>query len=172
MVAGEWESEGRVDEGGLHILQVLCIVKCQWEGPGIHPVTGSRMTNAGASPSTPEPGASPDDVPGMLRESAGWWEPRRLHYNVVLTAVFIALAVRTWSRFRPELTTAAIAPLVVLALLANLCYSAAYLLDVPLLELPHPTRTTWRWSIWTAGTLTAVLIESYWFLDEILPPPV
>ena len=106
-----------------------------------------------------------------LRDAARWWEPRRILYNIILAAVFIALTARTWPRLRPELTSAAVLPLIVLALLANVCYCVGYLADAPV-QLVRDTRARnwWRWALWFAGTLFAVAFETYWFLDEILPP--
>jgi hypothetical protein len=52
------------------------------------------------------------------------------------------------------------------ALLANVCYCAAYLVDVPLLSR-YGLRL--RWPLWVAGTLLAALIECYWIADEIYP---
>lgn len=61
-----------------------------------------------------------------------FWEPRRLAYNLVLVAATGAWLALTWPHFRPALTLPSLAPLAVLALLANVCYCAAYLVDIPL----------------------------------------
>lgn len=100
-----------------------------------------------------------------------YWEWRRIPYNVALTIVFILWVAPNWSQFRPEPKLADLLVLLVLALLANLCYSAAYLVDV---AAWHSTlRASWlnrRWILWTAGTMFAILLESYWINDEILSP--
>jgi hypothetical protein len=111
-------------------------------------------------------------VPGTLRHSARWWEPRRLLYNLVLTAVFVALAARTWEHFSPELSPLHVFQLGVLALLANLCYCAAYAVDLAVFaSIEAMARNRWRWALFLVGTLGATFFETYWFLDEILPPP-
>lgn len=113
----------------------------------------------------------PDDDVGSWSVAARWWEPRRLLYNAVLGIVFAGLLARTWSRIAPELSPGNILRLGVLALLANLCYSTAYPADMALQTVRPPgARGGWRWAIWIAGTTLAVLIEMYWYLDEILPP--
>ena len=59
---------------------------------------------------------------------------------------------------------------VVLALLANLCYCAAYLADLAIQNLlPNSKWNRTRWAIFTLGTLFAMLFESYWINDEIYP---
>ena len=115
----------------------------------------------------------PADEPLDWRDAVRWWEWRRITYNAVLTALFVALTIRTWPRLQPELGPDKIRPLFVLALLANLCYSFAYLLD-PLLSASPDRRIRHRvrLAVWVAGLLLAMLIETYWFLDEILPPPL
>jgi hypothetical protein len=78
--------------------------------------------------------------------------------------------VLSWPHFRPALTLDALAAMGILALLANLCYSAAYLADVPLqLVLPSTSWRRSRWTLWVLGTLFAILLENYWIADEIYP---
>lgn len=126
-----------------------------------------------ASPSPESHASMSDDVPVDWRDAVRWWEKRRITYNAVLTALFVALAIRTWPRLRPELGPDKILPLVVLALLANVCYSTAYVID-PLLSASSNARTRHhlRLAVWVAGMFLAMLIETDWFLDEILLPPL
>ena len=106
----------------------------------------------------------------VLRDAIRYWELRRLIYNSVLVAVAIAWLIGTWSHFRPALTLQSLFLLSVLAILANLCYSTAYLADIPV-QLSS-LRATWRrrrWVLWLAGMLFAVVLENYWIADEIYP---
>lgn len=60
--------------------------------------------------------------------------------------------------------------LTVLALLANVCYCAAYLVDIPMQR--SAICAVWehrRWELWLVGTLFAVVVENYWIADEIYP---
>ena len=59
--------------------------------------------------------------------------------------------------------------MLVLALLANLCYSTAYLADIVLRQLPAASLRRARQAVWLVGTLFALLIENYWIADEIYP---
>jgi len=109
-----------------------------------------------------------------LREVAGdalrYWEPRRIVYNVVLTAVVIGWVVLTWPHFRNALTLSSLLIMIVLGLLANLCYCAAYLVDIPLLRSSLTNRwRRFRPVLWLAGTLFATVLANYWIADEIYP---
>ena len=103
-------------------------------------------------------------------ESARFWEPRRLWYNSALATVVLLWVVFTWPDFRPAFTLEALGKMLVLALLANLCYSAAYPVDWLIQTVSWDiARRRLRWSVWIAGMLLALLIENYWIADEIYP---
>jgi len=103
-------------------------------------------------------------------ETARFWEPLRLWYNAVLSIVVLLWLVFTWPHFRPALTLEALGKMLVLALLANICYGAAYPVDwVVQAVSSEKTRFRLRWLIWISGMLLAVLIENYWIADEIYP---
>jgi hypothetical protein len=113
-------------------------------------------------------GEPPETFRARFKEAARFWEPRRIAYNLVLTAVVFAFLVLTWPHFRPALTLQSLPPLLLLTAMANVCYSAAYLPDI-LLQF-SPFRDPWqrrRWILWLAGTLFAVLLACYWIEDEI-----
>jgi hypothetical protein len=116
-------------------------------------------------------GASP---PGSFRElltdAMRFWEPRRILYNAVLAGVVLVWVVASWPHFRPAFTLQFLLLLVVLALIANACYCAAYLVD--LLMQSSSAASSWkrrRWALWVAGTLVAILLANYWIVDEIYP---
>jgi hypothetical protein len=107
---------------------------------------------------------------GLLADAIRFWETRRLLYNLVLFAVAIAWLLATWPHFRPAFTLSSLLPLTVLALLANACYCAAYIVDIP---MQHSSfSTVWRrrrWGLWLMGTLFAIVLTNYWIADEIYP---
>jgi hypothetical protein len=107
---------------------------------------------------------------GPFADAVRYWEPRRLLYNLVLVAVTVAWVLATWPHFRMALTLSSLPPMAVLALLANVCYCAAYVVDFALVhssfELVWSRR---RWILWFVGTLFAVVLASYWIADEIYP---
>ena len=105
-------------------------------------------------------------------EAARFWEPRRIIYNVILLAFMIGWFVATWPHFRPALALFPFFQFAALGLLANVCYSAAYLVDVPLLQTGIGaawSRGRWRLGLWMLGMLFAILLENYWIADEIYP---
>ena len=107
---------------------------------------------------------------GSFGDAIRFWEPRRIVYNFALTAVCVAWILSTWPHFRPALTLSSLGIVTVLALLANVCYCAAYLVDIPAQHLIGGT--VWsrgRWVLWLAGTVLAIVITNYWIGDEIYP---
>ncbi len=107
---------------------------------------------------------------GMLADALRFWEPRRLVYNLVLATVVVAWIAATWPHFRPALTPSSLLLLAVLAFLANLCYCAAYLVDIAMQQ--SSLNAIWRrrrWILWLLGTLLAIVAANYWIADEIYP---
>ena len=107
---------------------------------------------------------------GAFRDAARYWERGRIGYNLVLSLIALGWIVFTWPHFRPAFTIPNGLRLLVLALLANVCYCAAYPVDLAMQSsgLGQAWKSR-RWMLWTAGMLLAVLIEFYWIGDEIYP---
>ena len=106
----------------------------------------------------------------VLSDAIRFWEPRRIVYNLALAAVVLVFAAASWMRIRDRISFELLLALLVLAVLANVCYCAAYLVDVPLQFSEHRTFWRhWRWLLWLFGVLFAVALAWYWTGDEILP---
>jgi hypothetical protein len=106
----------------------------------------------------------------ILSDAIRFWELRRLYYNLALTAAAIFWLIATWPHFRPALTLHSLLLLSILALMANACYCAAYIVDIPMqLSAWSATWKRRRWLLWLVGTLFALLIANYWIADEIYP---
>ena len=57
-----------------------------------------------------------------------------------------------------------------LAALANVCYCAAYFVDLPLQYSSFRAAwLRWRFALWLAGMLLATALANYWIADEIYP---
>ena len=107
---------------------------------------------------------------GLVVDAVHFWEPRRLLYNLVLIAVVLNWLLSFWFHFRPAITFFSLFQLSVLALLANVCYSAAYVVDIPMQCAARGA--LWkrlRWALWLMGTFLAVMFANYWIADEIYP---
>ena len=105
-----------------------------------------------------------------LADAVRFWEPRRIPYNLVLIAISLTWLVATWPHFRPALTLSSLGIFTVLGLIANLCYSVAYLIDFALQSSSFPS--AWkrrRWILWLAGLIFATILTNYWIADEIYP---
>jgi hypothetical protein len=106
----------------------------------------------------------------ILTDAFRYWELRRIAYNCVLSGVVVAWLVLTWPHFRPALKLDSLLLFLILAMLANVCYCAAYFADIPMQYTLF--RATWRrrrWSLWWVGVLLAVVLANYWIADEIFP---
>ncbi len=111
---------------------------------------------------------------GQLREivtdAIAYWERRRIVYNFVLAAVVALWFLLTWPHFEQALTLQTLLFFFVLAMLANVCYCAAYLADVPMqYSLFQTVWRRWRWGLWMVGMIFAIAIANYWIADEIYP---
>lgn len=119
---------------------------------------------------SPEPAQSfqATEFRGILTNAIGYWERRRILYNLLLTAVVIGWIALTWPHFRPAFRWDSFVALLVLAVLANLCYCAAYIADLSMQYSSFRDRwRRWRWALWLGGTLFAILFANYWIADEI-----
>src|SRR6266478_925575 len=89
-----------------------------------------------------------------LRGAARFWERGRILYNAILTIVVLLWLVLTWPHFRPVITPLSLEFLTVFALLANLGYSTAYIVDVFMrLALPITRWRRFRQILFVLGTL-------------------
>lgn len=108
--------------------------------------------------------------PPRFRDALHFWEPRRLWYNAALFVVVLLWLVLTWPHFRPAFTFDALGKMLVLALLANVCYCAAYVPDLLIQTASSDiARRRFRWAAWILGMVLALLVENYWIADEIYP---
>ena len=113
------------------------------------------------------PDQSPEsESPGPMRwtdvvtDALRYWEPRRLLYNVVLAAVTIGQLIVQHALPRPASSGAAL--LFILAVGANILYSAAYVVD--LFVQASAYRSSWRHRrglLWLLGTLLGALLAYF-----------
>jgi hypothetical protein len=128
------------------------------------------MSTSRLTPESSTGDSQPNRFLQMLGDAARFWEPRRIAYNSILVGVVAAWVAATWPHFRPALTLEALGIMTVLALLANLCYCAAYFVDIPMqLSAVGADWRRSRWILWIAGMILAFVFTNYWIADEIYP---
>ncbi|MGH9738923.1 MAG: hypothetical protein ACRD4X_10090 [Candidatus Acidiferrales bacterium] len=114
--------------------------------------------------------SSPNDWRGILSDGIVYWELRRIAYNLILAAIVAAWIALSWPHFRPAMNFEFLVPLAVLAVCANLCYCAAYIVDFPMqISFFRHRWLRWRWGPWVGGMLFATLLANYWIADDIFP---
>jgi len=121
-------------------------------------------------PANSSPSAAHDSLRGIMTDAIRYWEARRIPYNLLLTGIVVVWIAWTWPHFRPAATLNSLLAMLVLAVLANLCYCSAYVADLAM-QYSHYRNSwvRWRWGLWTFGMLFAALLANYWIADEIFP---
>jgi hypothetical protein len=111
---------------------------------------------------TPAPGSERPAIREILTDALRYWEWRRLFYNLALAAValveFARLVPLSWAALNLE----ACLTLFVLAVLANVAYCAAYLVEllVQFSEFREPWRRG-RLAVWLLGTIFAMVLTHF-----------
>jgi hypothetical protein len=98
-----------------------------------------------------------------LTDAIRYWEPRRILYNLVLTAIFIFHFVRALPGAKALVSLDSILLLIVLAVLANVAYCAAYVVDV--FAQASTLRESWRthrWLLFAVGLVFAGILTRFW----------
>lgn len=114
--------------------------------------------------------SSNPQAPDPWSDAIRYWERGRIFYNLVLAAVFIGWIVLTWPHFSESPRGQGLVFLIFFFIMANLLYSAVYLVDLPMQY--SPLRLMWRRGrivLWLVGMLVAFVFTNYWIADEIYP---
>ena len=109
-------------------------------------------------------GAQPADVAARaaLTSAIRYWEPRRVLFNLVLAIVTGTVYMANFPHSRRQFTFDTLQALVVLAVLANIAYCAAYPVDV--LAQLSGLRATWlrlRWALLALGLVVAAILTNF-----------
>jgi hypothetical protein len=94
-----------------------------------------------------------------------YWEPRRVLYNIVLAGVVGIYFWLGWPASKQTLTADSILVLFLLAVLANVAYCAAYLVDI--FAQMSNFRDAWnsaRWIVFVVGTAFAAVLTRFFAL--------
>ena len=98
------------------------------------------------------------DLQSPLTSAIAYWEPRRVLYNAWLLAVVVATWFLDSARTLQPSTFEAAQQMFMLAVVANVAYCAAYVVDVT--ALLSGFRATWlrrRWMLLVVGMLFAAV---------------
>jgi predicted MFS family arabinose efflux permease len=98
-----------------------------------------------------------------VSDALAYWEPRRLVYNAMLALIVVTYFVLNWPQSRTAVSVDGVLILFVLAVLANVCYCAAYLGDV-FVQISgfREAWQKWRWLLFGVGMVFAAIITR-WF---------
>src|SRR5262245_60565816 len=112
-----------------------------------------------------EPGSS-SPTTATMREIATnairYWEPRRVIYNGVLAAIVLGYFAAAWPASREAVTLDHVMSLFVLAVLANLCYCSAYVVDIfAQLSDFRGLWLRWRWILLAIGLVFASILTRF-----------
>ncbi len=103
----------------------------------------------------------------VAADALRYWEPRRVAYNLVLSGVVGAHFVAAWPASRLFLAWNTLFQLIILAVLANVCYCAAYAVDLFVQYSGlRGTWARWRWVLLMVGIVFAVVIAHFFSMGE------
>jgi hypothetical protein len=105
-----------------------------------------------------------------LTDAMRYWEPRRVIYNLVLVAVVAIHAVRLWLSSELTVTADTFLWLIIIAVLANVAYCAAYLADVP--AQLSGFRSEWlriRLAVFLVGLAFSAILAHYFSMAIFWP---
>jgi hypothetical protein len=105
-----------------------------------------------------------DNAKSYLTDAISFWEIRRIIYNAVLAAIVIGYFVASLPGSLQLITPDVIFALFILAVLANIAYCAAYLVD--LVAQMSGFRDLWlrlRWILFLIGLAFASILTR-WFI--------
>lgn len=98
-----------------------------------------------------------------LTDSIRYWEPRRIVYNVFLALIFLLHYFLDLPRSKGAASLDSLLLLIVLVVLANVAYCAAYVVDV--FAQASTLRDSWRthrWVLFTVGLVFAGILTRFW----------
>jgi hypothetical protein len=98
----------------------------------------------------------------FVTDALRYWERRRLFYNLLLAVIVIAHFTAAWPASKSVLTLDGLLVVFVLAVLANVAYSAVYVADV-FIQLSgfRDGRAGWRWVLLGVGFTFAAVVTHF-----------
>jgi len=112
---------------------------------------------------SPEPSNFAGQLRAIITDALWYWEIRRVFYNTLLALVVLGHFAASWPASRSSLTVDSFLGLFLLAVVANVAYSAVYVADV-FIQFSgfRASRRWWRWIILIVGfTFAGVLTHVF-----------
>jgi len=111
-----------------------------------------------------------DDTRSALSDAVRYWEKMRVVYNIGLLLIVAGHFIYNMPRSVDVINVDFILMFIVLAVLANVFYSAAYIVDVflQLTDLAAVWRKK-RWILFTIGFIFAAIITRFVSMDIFVP---
>jgi hypothetical protein len=97
-----------------------------------------------------------------LTDALRYWEPRRIIYNLILGAIVAFYFFKAYPASKSQVTLNGCLGVFLLAVLANICYCAAYVPDV--VAQSSGFAETWRkyrWIVLLTGILFAGIVTRF-----------
>ena len=69
-------------------------------------------------------------ISDMLTDAIRYWERRRIAYNAILVGIVVTIFVLHWPESRSAISADLLQRFFILAVLANVAYCAAYVVDI------------------------------------------
>lgn len=102
------------------------------------------------------------DLREYVTDAIKFWEPRRVAYNLVLTAIVVIYFILSFPLSKKVLSIDFCLSLFLLAVVANVAYCAAYIVDI--FAQGSGFREAWqryRWILFTIGMIFAGIITRF-----------
>jgi hypothetical protein len=97
-----------------------------------------------------------------LTDAIRYWEIRRIAYNGVLALIVVGVFVIHWPRSSSAISGNLVQGIFILAVLANVAYCAAYLVDVPAqMSGVSASWKRYRWILFAIGLVFAGIITRF-----------
>ena len=109
---------------------------------------------------------SETSIRDVITDGIGYWEKMRIAYNAILLMVVLAVFATRWPESGSTLSAQLLQGLFLLAVVANVLYCAAYIVDVA--AQSSGFRDTWRrhrWILFAVGTTFASIIARFISMD-------
>jgi hypothetical protein len=101
-------------------------------------------------------------ISDVLTDAIRYWELRRIAYNAILVAIVVAVFVLQLPESRSAMSVDLLLRFFILAVLANVAYCTAYVVDVAVQSSAFQTSwKSYRWVLFAIGVVFATIIARF-----------